>query len=208
MWLDSDNKNVLVDQIFAANNKLRGFYNEVNQGPVTIQNSKFCQNGGSGIGSASGSSNFNVLNNQIFDNLLGQIEYTGQPKPMTITEWDTGQSVTLSTTNHNFQGNTIVGYGTPQYFTTPPEGWMRWGPDQGQLAGWIATYRGDNNKYYHRNATVAFAAGDKTGADGVVKMDFNTWRANYANDATNVNKNNEVNSTWGDPGALSCTPQI
>jgi parallel beta helix pectate lyase-like protein len=208
MWLDYDNKNVLVDQIFSAKNKLRGFYNEANQGPVTVQNSKFCQNEVSGISTASGSSNFNLINNQSFDNLLAELEYTGQPRPITIKEWDSGQSITLGTTNHNFQGNVFVGYGTPQYFSAPPEGWIRWGPDQGQLTGWLATYKGDNNKYYHRNANIAFAVGAKGGADAVVRSDFQTWRTSYANDASNVNKNNEVNSTWGDSGGLSCTPSF
>ena len=84
---------------------------------------------------------------------------------------------------------------------------MVWGPWRGQLASWLATYKGNYNKYYHRNATVAFAVGDKSGADvSPVKMNFNTWRTNYANDPSNTNKNNEANSTWGDPGPLSGTP--
>ena len=81
LWLDSDNKDVLIDQIFSATNKLNGMYNEANQGPVTIQNSKFCGNETAGVSSATGSMNFNLFNNQIFDNLLGQIAHTGRPIP-------------------------------------------------------------------------------------------------------------------------------
>ena len=167
LWMDSDNKDVLVDQIFSATNKLSGMDNEANQGPITIQNSKFCGNEGVGVSIASGSMNFNLFNNQIFDNLLGQIAHGGQPNPITIPEWDTGTNITLDNRNHNYQTNILVGYGNPQYFFTPPEGWMTWGPWRGQLAGWLATYKGNYNKYYHRNATVAFAAGDKSGADAV-----------------------------------------
>ena len=208
LWLDCDNKDVLIDRIFSARNKLSGMYNEANQGPVTVQNSKFCGNESAGVSSASGSMNFNLVNNQIFDNLLGQIVHTGQPNPITVPEWDTRKIITLSNRNHNCQSNIVVGYGNPQYFLTPPEGWMIWSPWRGQLAGWLASYKGNYNKYFHRNTTVAFAGGDKSGAGTLVKMDFNTWRTNYANDASNSNKNNEANSTWEDPGPLSDTPDF
>ena len=52
LWFDGDNQRVLVEEVFSARNGLRGIFLEYNGGPITIQDSKFCENGLAGVSNA------------------------------------------------------------------------------------------------------------------------------------------------------------
>ena len=68
----------LVDNVFSARNKMRGAYFELNPGPITIRDSKLCENAFEGIANAR-TDNLTVTNNQISTTSFGRSPETGFP---------------------------------------------------------------------------------------------------------------------------------
>ena len=45
LWFDSDNSGIVVEDSYLSRNEINGVFLEANQGPITIKNSKLCNNG-------------------------------------------------------------------------------------------------------------------------------------------------------------------
>lgn len=76
LWLDTDVRDVLIDGDLACHNHRDALYVEAVQGPVTIQDTTYCENGGAGIAVGT-SGNLTVRGSTIADNVRGQLLLTG-----------------------------------------------------------------------------------------------------------------------------------
>lgn len=76
LWLDTDVQNVLVTGDRACNNGVDGLFIEATQGPVTIEDSTYCDNGGAGI-LVGTSGNVTVQRTTMSDNRYGQLVFSG-----------------------------------------------------------------------------------------------------------------------------------
>jgi hypothetical protein len=193
---------VTADQILSARNQGTGASLELNPGPITISNSKFCNNV-TGIEDAR--SNYVTLSsNQLFGNSTAQLMFTGSGTPVDVPDWETGVVNSARSAYHVYSGNTVVGSGT----VSPTWGWLLWGPFGSIYTTYFRpTIRSTNNTWYHQNQLNGFALDDLSGG-------INFWTADYAllkstshwNHPSNPNSpNNEAGGRWANPGALSCT---
>jgi hypothetical protein len=199
LWFDTDNQRTRVEDIFSARNHMRGVYFEANGGPITIQRSRMCSNATAGVTDAR-SNKISVLNNEIFDNGYYQIEFTGQSAAFSVTDFLTGQAYTVSSSDWTITGNKVKG--GPQTGTLPSEcwpgpcGWTIWVANSEQYSYVARTLTADNNQWYHSSATNSFRVPPTYGT-AVNSSTFKTLMSTV--------KPNEVNSSWGNPGPLSCT---
>ena len=200
VWFDGDNQRVVVEDIVSSGNHLHGAYFELNTGPITLQKSKICANGQGGVGNAR-SNDLRILSNQIFGNQYWQIFSTGSATVLPMTDWQTGRTSVVSTSDWTISGNTVVGGASagplPNECYPGPCGWVFWAPEADQFGYIQRTLTADENRWYHASTTKSFAVPSVLGT----AVDGATFRA-----LMSEVKPNEIHSTWGNPGALACTP--
>ena len=203
LWFDGDNHRILVDNVFSARNKMRGAYMELNPGPITVQNSKLCENGFEGVANAR-TDNLKINNNQIFDNAYWQITGTGNPNVVNMVNFQTGATYPVSGKNMTLTNNTIKGRalagGDPatNQCWPGPCGWAFWAPDPNIYSYIAGTITSDYNRWYHSSTTKTFRVPDAQGQ----AVDFATFKA-----LMSTVKANEVHSVFGPTlqSTLSCS---
>jgi hypothetical protein len=211
-WFDGDNQRVIVDNVFSARNHLRGISLEMNAGPITIRNSKICQNGLVGLSNAR-SNKTTIDNSQIFDNGFFQLLATGDPNPTTITDSRTGTQYLATGANWTVTNNIIKGGpltsgigwedagGNPNQNACAPGpcGWAFWtAVEDDDVYKYVkTTLISDYNQWFHSSTTKAFRVPDVYGQ----AVDLATFRSLMSTVQTN-----DVHSVWGISTALSCTP--
>ena len=130
IWFDGDNQRMLVEDSFSARNKTHGVFAEANGGPITVRRSKVCENGTDGMMN-SRSNNVTLDANQLFNNGYWQIATTGNDTPLTVTDWQTGQTYVADARNWTITNNTVVGRplasgAVPSACYPGPCGWTVW----------------------------------------------------------------------------------
>jgi Right handed beta helix region len=199
IWFDGDNQRMLVEDSFSARNKTHGAFAEANGGPITIRRTKMCDNGTDGMMNAR-SNNVTLDANQIFNNAFWQIATTGNDTPLTVTDWQTGQTYVANSYNWTITNNTVVGRplasgAVPSQCYPGPCGLTVW--FRSQYDAIAQTLTSDYNRWFHTSTTKSFRVPDDKGM-AVDQLSFRGLMSTM--------KINEMHSTWGDPGALSCTP--
>jgi hypothetical protein len=115
---DTDNANITVSNLVSTNNLVGAIFSEKNEGPLSISSSHLC-NGNAVMGGAGlairNSTGVSFTNGTIVNNPPAQIDVFGQPGGIEITNWQTGQTINLITSNFTNTGNVIQGDGTSQY---------------------------------------------------------------------------------------------
>lgn len=76
LWFDTDVADVLVDRVVSCNNRTDGMFIEAVQGPLTVQNSTFCDNGRAGILTGT-SRGITVRGSTFTNNSYGQLVFAG-----------------------------------------------------------------------------------------------------------------------------------
>jgi hypothetical protein len=131
LWFDTDNKNILMDNVTLVGNKYANMQIELNQGPVRLQNSLICS-GDNGINMLE-AQNFTVTNTKLYNNGNGakfqaQLFLAGKPGGRTMTDFQTHKTSNLFTQNLVLSGNTFQDQAGSQYvFSTYTSGgdWSR-----------------------------------------------------------------------------------
>ena len=204
IWFDGDNQRVTVQDSFIARNGRgrtgRGIFLEINGGPITIQGNRICDNAEGGVVDGR-SDNVSVLANEISNNGSYQIEFTGSETPLTVTDWVTKRPYSVSTSNWRISNNVIKGSPlpsgeTPNECYPGPCGWLIWTPNADHYSHIAATLTADGNHYFHTSVSRSFRVPDANGR----ALTFAEWRSSMSG-----TKANETNSTFSDPGVLSCT---
>ena len=148
IWFDGDNQRMLVEDSFSGRNGSHGLYAEANGGPITIRRSKACENGVDGFMN-SRSNKVTLEDNQIFHNKYWQIATTGSDTPLTITDWQTGQTYVANAYDWTITGNKVVGGPLagplPNGCHPGPCGWNFWLLSQYTAVAQTATM--DYNQY-------------------------------------------------------------
>ena len=213
LWFDGENQRVLVENVFAARNGLRGLSLEYNAGPIIIEDSKFCLNGLVGVSNAR-SNNTTLSHSQIFDNGYYQLIATGSPTPVTMRDTRTGALYAATGENWTITNNIISGQplaeGTgladaggnaaANACAPGPCGWVFWvATEQNDIYSSVAsTLTSNYNQWYHTSTSRSFRVPDPLG-QAVDLARFRTLMSTV--------RPNDTNSSWGPPTVgLSCTP--
>ena len=123
LHIDGDNKRITIEYSLMGFNQSKGLSLEKNQGPITVNGNRMCNNVSAGLNDAQ-SDYVTLTNNQIFNNRDFNFAFGGVYTGQTITDWQTGQPYTARSVYWTFTGNVISGSGTA---TTPENGgWLWW----------------------------------------------------------------------------------
>ena len=178
LWFDTDNKNILMDDVTLVGNNYSNMQIELNQGPVRLQNSLICS-GSNGINMLE-AQDFTVTNTKIYNNggtakFQAQLFLAGKPGGRTVTDWQTHQSYNLRTVNLQLSGNTFQDNNGGQYvFATYTSG-----------TDWSAFARSVHSNGNHWGDPGKSAAFDLPGNHHV---DLSGWRGATGQDGS---------SSWG-----------
>ena len=120
LWFDTDSKNISIDHATLAENVLAGLQIEVDEGPISLTNSKLCS---SGLGlNIINSSNITASNNVFYNNggtnivkVQAQIYLAGKLGGRSAKDWETGQTYNIISHNLSLSGNTVQDAGPGQY---------------------------------------------------------------------------------------------
>ena len=105
LWLDTDNRDVLIEDSELSDNLLGGLFLEANQGPILLHN---CFIHGNRAGIMDGRSDNVTLNgNRIGENREAQILVTGDPAGRKFTEFDSKKDCFTRSLNWRVEGNQI-----------------------------------------------------------------------------------------------------
>ena len=105
MWIDYDNKDVLIEETSLQDNLLAGVFLEASQGPILMRN---CVVSGNREGIMDGrSDNVSLLNNRVHNNRDAEILFSGNPQGRDITEFDTGRKLFSQSLNWCMKGNRV-----------------------------------------------------------------------------------------------------
>jgi hypothetical protein len=115
---DTDNANITVTDLVSTNNLIGAIFAEKNEGPISISSSHLCNGnpliGGGGL-AIRNSTDVSFTNGTIVNNPPAQIDVFGVAGGIEITNWQTGQTINLITSNFTNTGNVIQANGTSQY---------------------------------------------------------------------------------------------
>jgi hypothetical protein len=174
---DTDNENVTVSSLIAAENHNANVFMEVTQGPLTFSSSYFC--GGSPVtssvaqGMTMRDSQYVTVSGSTFGNNVNGIVVTGPKGGADATNWETGQQYHLYTQNFTATGNTIVGGSAQQLFTDSPL--------TSEWAMFQTTLNSNNNTWW--NAANASSFTVPTPKAGTL-LDFSGWKSTTAQDSS------------------------
>ena len=109
-WLDTDNKNIQIENSTWCGNLKYGLFIEASQGPITLSHSKIYQNQWLGVHIMT-SENAAFENNFIFENPVGII--VEKKSKRTIKNWETDQLHNLETGDWTLKKNVIASQKVP-----------------------------------------------------------------------------------------------
>jgi len=116
IWFDSDCENISVDEADFCSNLEIGIYLEINQGPLTIENSRIFWNK-YGILIAN-SARVNLKGNNIHGNAASQIMVSGLDDAARLeTNWETGAQMGLRAEQAAWMNNVVGQYGGQTVFS-------------------------------------------------------------------------------------------
>ncbi len=181
LWFDTDNKNITINGAYLSENKLDNLQLEASEGPITVENSHFC-NGLAGVellNAAKVTFKGNTFYNngasgQLYD---AQIFLGGRNNGHVIRDWQTGAYYNIYTNDMVMTGNTFVDATSGQhvfgtYLST------------GAFADFKNTLNAGSNRWYDPHTTSAFEL--PNGA----KVSLSAWNSAVGTD---------YSSTWGPP---------
>lgn len=185
---DTDNINISADSVTASNNLLAGLFVEKNQGPAAISSGLFCSNNiineedGGGI-ALRDSSSITLTEDTLYNNSLGQIVVGGQPGGIPISDWETGQGLTVINGSLSATSNTIEGLQNEQLFMDSYLGGSEW-------TNFLATLTSNSNTWWDASNTSPFTVPEpQTGTT----LNFVGWQS--------VTHPQETNSVFAQPAA-------
>ena len=114
LWLDTDNRDVLIEDSELSDNLLGGVFLEANQGPILIRN---CAIHGNRVGIMDGrSDNVTLIGSRIGDNRDSQIQVTGDPSGRKIVDFETKKEFFTRTLNWRVEDN--------QFYSSSPTAFL------------------------------------------------------------------------------------
>ncbi len=183
LWFDTDNENVLVENGLFARNLIRGLFVENSQGPFTIQNNTFCNNQQYGL-VGSNSTTVSASGNIIFGNQKQGLFFGGTDSPVSVTNYETKATYSLSLQDWSLQKNTISQSKSTQNVL-----------DTGLSSSWslfTSTLNSNYNNWYVPGSTNLFSV-----PSGVESLP--SWQSSTGQDANSTS----VSSAVGLPVACS-----
>ncbi len=194
---DTDDVNITVSSLLSSMNML-GTLIEKNEGPITVTDSLFCTTTSSVTDDVGGlvlrdSENVTMTGNTFYDNVTAQIELTGVPGGIMITNWQTGVMYNLITQNITLTDNVIEAAAGQQLFKDGFLGGNDW-------TLFVTSLKSNDNTWWDASNSQPFTV--PTPADGTL-LDWAQWQS-----TTGQDKNSTFSAPTNNPAALCATPAV
>lgn len=150
LWLDEDNRDVVITDSDLSGNLTDGIFVEANPGPVRITGTRFQDNGGFGVRVAN-SSLLTVSENQIERNRRGGLEIMGAPAGRALHNFQTGEAYQALYGQVVLSGNRVLGSGHDQ-----EEGLLVGRLTEPAWARFLSELESANNVWSHPSKTRVF----------------------------------------------------
>ncbi len=171
-WFDNDNKDVVFEHSRLENNRLDGIFIEASQGPVVVRKCIISHNLRDGVRIAN-SDRVTVENNVIVDNQYGMfIAGSGR----TESDWESGESFTLTNSDCRITGNHIVAELPEQRLVGSRINFFKW-------RTFISTLISDSNRWHHPTPERAFQIRRVYGQDTI---GLEAWQTHTDQDKASV----------------------
>jgi hypothetical protein len=182
VWFDTDNTNVVIENMQLCGNQTNGLFIEASQGPVTIDNTLFWGNASNGLQLAN--SNAVSLTNSLLYANSKAIFIGGSDSPRNVTDFATNANYALLQQNMIINNNDVVGTASTQFFITSSV--------QSTWALFVQTLTSDFNAYYNKFNGTSFST--KYG-----RQNLGGWQSSSHQDthSTSVNPNPILPVTCG-----------
>jgi Right handed beta helix region/Protein of unknown function (DUF1565) len=194
LWFDTDNSNIVVKNSSFSHNLFYGVFLEANQGPVTIEATRFCENGAEGV-RVQNSDHVSITGSLFYANHVAQVFVDGRMSARKGTDWETNQPFAASGHDLTITGNTFVASDP----STVLFGTSQSSPDNS--SGFFATLSSDGNVFYHAatNQTLQYDGG---GINHKARnLDLDAWRK-----ATSQDQHSSFARPSGDVTSVCETP--
>jgi hypothetical protein len=106
VWFDTDNADVSVVRGVFANNSRDGLFIEKNQGPVTIADSRICNNGDAGV--LTNSEQVTLDGDKVYENRATQVQVESRGGPARIKNWETSEEYQISPAHLSLMNGTYA----------------------------------------------------------------------------------------------------
>jgi hypothetical protein len=177
LWFDTDNMNVTVANSLLVGNLVANLQLEANEGPVSVQNSSLCS-GGMGlhlINTAHLTMTGNIFYNNggvnTFQN--GGFFLAGKPGGRAVTNWETGATSTIYTSDTDLENNIFTAVGNNQNaFNTYLSGY-----DWSQF---INSLQSNKNYWYDGSQPMTF------GIPAGKHVNFSSWKSLSGQDYNSI----------------------
>jgi hypothetical protein len=146
-WFDTDNANVVIQNLQFCGNLTNGLFIEASEGPVTVTGGQFFGNNANGLQLAN-STAITMTDSVLYGNAKG-IFVGGSDSPRSVTNYATGQNYSLYQQNLTLNDNDLVGTSSSQYFLTSSL--------SGSWTLFVQTLSSDYNDYYNRSNVAGFS---------------------------------------------------
>ncbi|MBC7870356.1 MAG: right-handed parallel beta-helix repeat-containing protein [Chitinophagaceae bacterium] len=148
-WLDSDNLDVVLDNVIICGNLNSGLYLESSPGPLTVRNSLLCENSRAGIRSAN-IKNVTLENNIFYGNGYAGILFTGENGGRSTRNWETEElSEIFPAERYTLLNNILVGKDNEQPVIRSTLSFDAWNI-------FTADLNSANNTFYNAGTQAAF----------------------------------------------------
>jgi hypothetical protein len=114
LWLDTDDENIVIENSVFARNLTKGLFIEINQGPFKVESNTFCSNGLYGLASAN-SALVTANKNVFYGNGKQALFFGGSDSPVTVKNYETGQTYSLYLQDWTLQNNSLLGNSFKEY---------------------------------------------------------------------------------------------
>jgi hypothetical protein len=178
IWFDFDNRDIVVDHLFTAENERDGIFLEASQGPITIMNSRICGNGTEGV-LTSNSSFVNLKTNTIYGNKKYQILVSGEPEGRKVEDRETHAQYTLLAEHWSIDQNVIMGLDLTVPLIGTYQTMMNW-------RVFLTSLTSDHNTWYTPNAESAFQLNVDNNGGSPKLVNFARWREAIGQDKNSV----------------------
>ena len=163
LWMDYDNKDILIEQSSFEKNANDGLFLEANTGPIKVLSSSFVGNfQGSGILGAN-TQDVVISDCTISGNSVAQLSISGDYK-RTVSNWITGATDEVFAQRWALERNLLVSTDPSQMLLITPD----WIP-------FLSTYQGTQNRWQEVGASPTFQMGGG-------KLSFQEWQALVSSD--------------------------
>jgi hypothetical protein len=170
MWFDTDNLDITIDHATIEQNLAGGIDLEANMGPVTIRNSRICNNRKEGIQNNQ-TANVTITQTEIYNNDTAQIMVVDIHGPRSGTNWETKEPFSALPEHWVLSGNIVVAGDAKEML------YEALGQSNPALGTFLSTLKSDGNVWFNPGTPRTFQIDPGAPGEQAKVVNFSQWQS-------------------------------